>query len=385
MNSINKNKSYLIKIIHESYLNERALENHLKIKHSISNNFFDFKVLQFSSYFANASILYNITILLCCIFFLISQILIGIILLFFSFFFLLIPKTTPKNLLSQTSLSYSLNNIVLKLNLKPSDFFNLSVLNLMFLVKTTRLFNYFFFIIKFSYYSFISNSNMFLLFLNMMDLFKQYLISVYLIDTPEVVIITDDHYQRNAYLFSKLCGENYIVIQHGYIDDSIKFPYKFGTIALLYLKDPSFLKSFQTYFLVKQNILLDNPSISFSPKDFNRTCFLASSSPFIDSEIKFLQLFKKYFNVKVIVKKHPKHSYNRSKLKLLLGLADYEWIDNEFFPNSKLFISYSSYLEFEYISLGSYTFKLSDYSHPEKLIFDSNFKTSVDKIQELNS
>jgi hypothetical protein len=204
------------------------------------------------------------------------------------------------------------------------------------------------------------------------------MLTVYILDNPDVVVLTEDHYQRFAFIISNLKCKIFVIVQHGFIDDSIKFPKKFGKIDHLFLRDINFLKSFETYYKVDNySILLRNNASFFSNKNVVASCFLASSSPFVDSEIKFANLFKSKYNFKLIVKKHPRHIYNREKLNTLFSLTDEEWTDEFSYPNSCLFISHSSFLEFDYISAGSYTFKLIDYPDVENIFEDPDFKNAI--------
>ena len=190
--------------------------------------------------------------------------------------------------------------------------------------------------------------------------------------------MTQVHYQRFAFIVSNLECSNFVIVQHGYIDDSIKFPSEFGKIDNLLLRDLQFLKSFEVYYKVSNySLLARNKTSIFSSENLRTTCFLASSSPFIDSEIKFAEFFKKKYNIKLLVKKHPTHVYDRNKLKILLSFADKEWVDDLRFPNSHLFVSYGSFLEYEYKSAASFTFKLSDYFSIEELFEDPSFNEAM--------
>ena len=369
----------LYKLIYDSFTNEVALENHLSEKLLKPNGFVPFKVLQFSSFFLKPGFLYFASIYALCFFVVLSQFVIGILLFGFYLIRLITLAKSQKSLII-TSKSYKnlLMDVIIQLNLPQNHFINATNVNLIFLVKKNRLIKYFFFLIGFTKYILLNSDNVFILLLNYKDLLKLYLLSVYIIDNPKVEVITEDHYQRFAFIGSNLECSNFVVVQHGYIDDSIKFPSKFGKIDNLMLRDIQFLKSFEIYFkVINYNILLRNTASIFSPKNLRASCFLASSSPFIDSEIKFAQFFKNKFDVILIVKKHPRHTYNYEKIKVLLNFADEEWVDDFHFPNSSIFISHESFLEFDYKSAGLYTFKLSDYMCVEELFEDTMFKKAI--------
>jgi hypothetical protein len=277
-----------------------------------------------------------------------------------------------------------MNDAIDQLKLQRNNFFYAKYLNLIFYVNKNRLLTYLFFLIGYTRYLIINSKDYFILLLNYKDILKSYLLSVYIIDNSEVVVLTEDHYQRSAFIISNLECKKFVIVQHGFIDDSIKFRNKFGKIDHLLLRDVDFLNSFKSYYRVSNYSLLSrNLGSFFSKKNLLASCFLASSSSFIDNEIKFASLFKKKCNLKLILKKHPKHIYNQEKIKKLISLTDEQWEDDFSFPNSGLFISHSSFLEFDYMSNGSTTFKLSNYSDIENLFEDPVFKSAVVKLEKL--
>jgi hypothetical protein len=373
----------LKKLIYESFINEIALEKHIANKLPNTKGFIPFKVFQFSSLFSKPNLFYKLVLTIFCITIFLFQFILGFL---FLFIFRWISKQRPPRNIIVSSIIYRdlMNDTIDQLKLSKNHFFYSSIFNLILYVNKDRLFKYLFFLIGYTRYIIINSKDLFIFFLNYKDILKSYLLSVYIIDNPEVVVLTEDHYQRFAFIISNLECNKFVIVQHGFIDDSIKFPVKFGKIDLLLLRDFIFLKSFETYYRVDNyNILVRNKSILFSDKNLLASCFLASSSPFIDTEIKFAYLFKKKYNLKLIVKKHPKHIYNQEKIKKLISLTDEQWEDDFSFPNSGLFISHSSFLEFDYISKGSFTFKLANYSDIENLFEDPVFKSAVVKIEKL--
>ncbi|WP_289663036.1 hypothetical protein [Flavobacterium panacagri] len=379
MSQYQKNHLGIYKLIYNGFKNEIALENHIAEKLSKPKGFVPFKVLQFSSIFLRPGFFYFAFIYALCFFVVLLQFVIGV--LFFGFCLIRVftlPKSKKNLIITSKSYRDIMSDAISQLNLSQNDFVNASIYNLIFLVKKNRLINYFFFLIGFTRYAIINSDYLFVFLLNYKDLLKLYLLSVYITDNPEVVVLTEDHYQRFAFIISNLGCLNFVIVQHGYIDDSVKFPSRFGKIDKLLLRDIQFLKSFEIYYKVNSHsILLRNTALIFSDKNVRASCFLASSSPFIDSEIKFAQIFKNKFDAKLIVKRHPKHVYNREKLKVLLSFADEEWTDAFHFPNSSLFISHGSFLEFDYKSAGTFTFKLSDFSNVEAIFEDPSFKKAM--------
>jgi len=367
--------NFIYNNIHNAFLNEISLERNLSEKHHVSNNYLPFKVLQFSSYFSKPGFFYYLFIYLFCVFVILFQFLIGFtfsVLYVFRFF---ISFNIPINLIVSSKSFRSVTlDVIKQLELSEEQFTWASLFNLTLLVRRIRLIQYLPFIIGFMRYVILFSDHVFLVFLHFKDLLKLYLIHVHIIDNQKLVVLTEDHYQRFAYSLSNLECSKFIIFQHGFIDDSIKFPCRFGKIDCLFIRDFSFLRSFKNYYEVRNYFILHrNAELIFSDRDLAQSCFLASSSPFIDSEIDFARLFKSKFDLPLVIKKHPKHFYSREKIQLLLGYADEVWNDEFVFPNSCIFISYGSFLEFEYKSAGSFTFKLSDYPKIEDLFEDVQF------------
>ena len=383
MSRYQKNHVGLYELIYDSFKNEIALENHISEKFSKPFGFVPFKVLQFSSIFLKPNFFYFALLYALCFFSVLLQFVIGI--LFFGFFLIrliTLPKGQKNIIITSKSHSDIVRDSISQLNLSQNLFINASNINLIFLVKKIRLIKYFFFLIGFTKHIILNSNSVFVILMNYKDLLKLYLLSVYIVDKPKVVVVTEDHYQRFAFIVSNLECSNFVIVQHGYIDNSIKFPSKFGKIDNLMLRDVQFMKSFEVYYKVNNySILARNTSSIFSSENLRASCFLASSSPFIDSEIKFAQFFKNKCDIKLIVKKHPRHVYNREKLKILLSFADEEWVDDVHFPTSCLFISHGSFLEFDYQLAGSFSFKLSDFSCIEDLFEDHTFKRALSLIR----
>lgn len=378
---MNPNNIKIQKLIYEAFLNEYALEKQLKKKFSIEQDFLNFKVTQMSTFFKVPNLFYFFSIFFLCLIFTLYQFILGIFALFFFFLRFVIPKNLPKNLMIRTADKRLVSRSISQLNLDIDEFIDFRNLNLIFFVKKNRLFNYLFFYLNFILLCLKSDIFVILL-LNFKDLFKLYLLTVYLLDNPGISVISDCHYQRYAYLLSKLKENNLIVVQHGYIDDTISFIFPFGKIGLLMILDFEFLNKFKSYYQIENWILIDRISVNIKyDKGLENTCFLASSSPYIDHEIEFAKLFKEHFNIKLIVKKHPKHVYSAKKLNELFKFVDEEWLDQVNYPCSKIFVSYSSYLKFDYKFIGSFTFDISDFKSPECMFKDVFFIKSIQNLE----
>jgi len=195
------------------------------------------------------------------------------------------------------------------------------------------------------------------LLLHCRDAFILSMLICYVVETPLADYVTDDHYQRWAFLLSNL-SNRLTIVQHGFIDPDINFINSFGTINELYVYDPSFNKSFNKYFSVNDCKLYGSKLI-LQPNQFSlNSVFLASSFPAIDTEIELLDIIKKQTTASIIIKLHPCHSYDARKDKLL-SYASYVCRDDEF-PECRAFVSYNSFLEYDYRLCGVLTFSIAN-------------------------
>jgi len=170
-------------------------------------------------------------------------------------------------------------------------------------------------------------------------------------------IITDCNLQRWSYVLTHLSSQC-SVIQHAYIHEDIKFNYPFGNIRCLYVFDSKFKDIFSVYYNVvsikkiRPNILLDEFE-SLKP-----LLFLASSAPYIDSELSFLKSIRKSHDYFIVLKLHPRHVYD-SKVLELKALSD-RVVGSNVFPNSEYMVSYDSFLGYEYKAMGKKVVFLKD-------------------------
>jgi hypothetical protein len=228
--------------------------------------------------------------------------------------------------------------------------------------------------IYFYYSILLVNKNRFLIYLNSVDSLFLVLLIKYLEKNKDQVVVTDDQCQRWAYLISNI-SNNAIFVQHGYIYDFIKFPFKFGNVNTYFIRDMSFIDNFSIYYNVNKFEILKR-KINFQNTGFDFALFLASSSPSIDQEIIFLDIFTKNFDIPIIIKKHPIHNYDSNKLKLLYSFANYVCKHDEY-PICNIFVSYSSFMEFDYKSNSIETYSLINYCNYNDLIYliSHNLKT----------
>lgn len=181
---------------------------------------------------------------------------------------------------------------------------------------------------------------------------------IFLAKQKDNLIITDDHYQRWSYLIS-IYSNNSVIVQHGYISDKISFKNNFGDIKNILLRDLSFKNSFLKYFQLSTYSILQRRlnTISFTSQF---TIFLASSSIYVDEEIKFINTLKSIIkDFFLIIKPHPVHVYD-DRLKSLISFADMV-CEKDINPNCNIFISFASFMEFDYKSISIKTYAIRDF------------------------
>lgn len=173
---------------------------------------------------------------------------------------------------------------------------------------------------------------------------------------PEHGFATDDHYQRWAYLLSQH-SPNLSIVQHGFLDPHIRFANPFGVARVVYIRDPLFLPEFASYYRILESRVF-SPLHELAPNPFSGTSvFIASSFPSIEAEIELVRLIKAGCDVPVIVKFHPAHQYDQRK-QVLAALAEYVCTDATY-PRCKIFVSHSSFMEFDYRACGVPTFSIA--------------------------
>ena len=177
----------------------------------------------------------------------------------------------------------------------------------------------------------------------------------------ERTIWTDDHYQRWSYVLSRV-GVRLRVAQHGFIDDGVDFPEPFGAIDLLAVRDALFVPIFKRYFEVRRWLVFEVPARfdSISP---NPVLLLASSAPHIDAETAFLTQLRNGRHPIIAVKLHPAHIYD-SRRDGLLALADIVCRSDQR-PAARVFVSWNSFMEFDYRAVGTATVSIERCRGPE--------------------
>ena len=197
-------------------------------------------------------------------------------------------------------------------------------------------------------------------------------------NSPTHCFVTDDHYQRWAFLLSHFCRDLRIV-QHGFLDSRIGFPNPFGAAHTVYVRDPLFGPDFAAYYRIEE-IKVFSPARAFTSNTFAANgLFLASSFPSIDEEIELVSLLKSRPGLAVIVKFHPAHAYDSRKLRLA-ELATH--VSSDELPGCRIFVSHNSFMEFDYKISGIPTFSIARSGGPvatARAIF-----TLLDQQQVLN-
>jgi hypothetical protein len=180
---------------------------------------------------------------------------------------------------------------------------------------------------------------------------------------PEHGFATDDHYQRWAYLLSHH-SPNLSIVQHGFLDQHIRFANPFGVARVIYVRDPLFVPEFASYYRILESRHF-SPLRELASNPFSHTgVFIASSFPSIAAEIELVRLIKAGCDVPVIVKFHPAHQYDQQK-QTLAALAEYVCTD-EVYPSCKIFVSHNSFMEFDYRVCGVPTFSIFRSGGPKK-------------------
>ncbi len=163
---------------------------------------------------------------------------------------------------------------------------------------------------------------------------------------PGYTFVTDDHYQRWAYVLSHT-ARDFRIVQHGFLDEELLLPNVGGCVNCVYLRDSLFRESFERYYAIKNHRLFSpKASFAYTPLS-NEALLLASSFPWIEEEIRLLETVRESCgDIPIIIKFHPAHRYDarRDKLAAYANLI-YEGSGN---PGCKIFVSYESFMEFDY-------------------------------------
>jgi hypothetical protein len=172
---------------------------------------------------------------------------------------------------------------------------------------------------------------------------------------PNDRVFTDAHYERQSFVLSHLT-RRLAIVQHGYIDGEIPFDHAFGRLERLFVCDASFVEAFERYYAVaKWNILAYRRTLTTTSIG-DQAVFLASSFPSIDMEIELVTKLAAH-GLPIIVKLHPNHTYD-ARRERLLEFASHVCRPDEF-PICGSFVSYASFLEYQYRLAGIATYSIA--------------------------
>lgn len=199
------------------------------------------------------------------------------------------------------------------------------------------------------------------LFFHSRDAMVLLMLACYASSKPDHRFATEDHYQRWAYLLSHH-SPNLLIVQHGALDGAIPFAYPFGSIRTLYLREQDGARDFDNYYTVGEKKLFI-ATRNFKKNEFsNFGVFIASSFPYIDSEIELARMVKSTCNVSIIVKFHPAHHYDQRRA-VLEALTDHICADDEY-PTCQVFVSQNSFMENDYRAGGIPVFSMERQGGP---------------------
>ncbi|WP_095155517.1 hypothetical protein [Pseudomonas sp. Irchel 3E13] len=181
----------------------------------------------------------------------------------------------------------------------------------------------------------------------------------------EKALITDCNLQRWDYIATHL-SRRCSIIQHAYIHGDLEFTYSFGAVDCLYVFDQEFEAVFSRYYEFRRSAII-RPKFNLQSVGEGRpVLFLASSAPYVQFEIDFLQRVKNNLDFFIVVKLHPRHVYEASATQLT-GLAD-KVLDAACFPECAYMVSYDSFLGYEYKALGKKVVFLKDEDSVEQFM-----------------
>ena len=169
--------------------------------------------------------------------------------------------------------------------------------------------------------------------------------------------VTDCNLQRWDYIATHVTG-SCSIIQHAYIHPDLEFAHPFGEVECLYIFDAEFEQVFSRYYQFRRTDII-KPRLKLDDMGGDKeVLFLASSAPFLEVEINFIERVKREFDFFIVVKLHPRHVYDES-VSRLTALADHVAAP-AVFPDCDYQVSYDSFLGYEYKALGKNVLFLKD-------------------------
>ncbi len=195
-----------------------------------------------------------------------------------------------------------------------------------------------------------------------LHIYDLYLLSLFcvIIKRKKINFYTNSHYCRWVYIASKSLNIKLFLIQHGIVKKQISFPFKFGTVACLYVYEDCFLECFNYYYSCIQRYKIIRPKLKLKEirnKNFY-TVFIASSMVSVDLEKEIIDWLISNNKYKVYIKLHPAYNY---KEKFIDYKDEIKFID--YFPKVNFVLTYNSTLGYEYELLGEKVIWISDYEN----------------------
>ena len=163
-----------------------------------------------------------------------------------------------------------------------------------------------------------------------------------------------NHYDRWSVLLDSL-GKSNTLLQHGFVSDKFKLPYRLKNIKQFYYIDEKSIDIFTSNIInfhekitVEQ---LKNTLKLKQVKDKNKSIFLISRPAQLELDIELIELLGS-FDIIVYIKPHPKFSKEAYKQAFSKNKQCVLIEENDFYPDVDLVVSGYSTLAIEYELLG---------------------------------
>jgi hypothetical protein len=163
-----------------------------------------------------------------------------------------------------------------------------------------------------------------------------------------------NHYDRWSVLLDGV-GKNNVLMQHGFVNEKFKLPYRLKNVKKLYYIDKKSINIFKNniiYFRDDMEVIqLENTLKLQSIKNKKKAIFLISRHAQLGFDIELIELLKK-LDIIIFINHHPLFD-NKPYRKAFDGLMWCVLIeDNEYYPDVDIVISGHSTLAVEYELLG---------------------------------
>jgi hypothetical protein len=159
-----------------------------------------------------------------------------------------------------------------------------------------------------------------------------------------------NHYDRWSVLFDKI-GKDNVLLQHGFVSEKFKLPYRLKNIKRLYYIDKKSINIFKNNIIDFRDdievIQLKNTLNIQTIKNKNKAIFLISRPAQLEFDIELIELLKK-LDIIVYIKPHP--LFDKKPYIKVFGNLKYCILieDNEYYPDVDTVLSGYSTLAVEY-------------------------------------